>query len=157
MKRFLLASIISTTLFGVQLLASEGFMVDKKLFYEGAKLYNQKCASCHITKYYSLEKLGENYMNDNKTLKLKAPVLNQLTFRLKQQLGSKSDPEFQFYQISDFIKDYAINPERSKSLCMEMVLDIFGTMPSMKGKVTEDELEKIAHFMYWNDPKKNKK
>lgn len=157
MKKLVKASLMCVSLIATQLLASDMASFDKKVYDEGSKLFNQKCASCHVTKFYSLDQLGENYMNDNKTLKLKAPVLNQVTFRLKQQLGNKSDPEFQYYQISDFIKDYAINPERSKSLCMEMVLEIFGTMPSMKGKVTEAELEKISHFMYWYDPKKIKK
>lgn len=157
MRKLIVASLACFSLATSQLLASDMAAFDAKIYGEGSKLFDQKCASCHITKFYSLDKLGENYMNGNKILKLKAPVLNQLTFRLKQQLGDKSDPEFQYYQISDFIKDYAINPERNKSLCMEMVLDIFGTMPSMKGQVTEAELEKISHFMYWYDSKKRKK
>lgn len=124
---------------------------DKKLYDAGSTVFDSKCLSCHIKKDYTFEELGMNFMEKNKILNLKAPVLSQLSLRLKSQLGDKSDREFQLYQVSDYIKDYANNPDKSKGICMEMVLESFETMPSMKGQVSNDQFEKIGYYMYWYD------
>jgi cytochrome c5 len=54
---------------------------------EGEKVYQNKCVSCHEV-YIPMTKLMENFVEkENKLLNLKAPTLNQLSYRLKQQIG----------------------------------------------------------------------
>ena len=62
--------------------------------------------------------------------------------------------EFHLVETADFVKDYVINPNKAKTICLEGVIKHFDTMPSMKGKVTEQEMEDVTFFLYflegWN-------
>ena len=51
-------------------------------------------------------------------------------------------------KAKEFLKDYVINPSTSKSYCDKQSLKTYGVMPSQKGKVTQDELEAIASYMF---------
>ncbi len=116
---------------------------------EGEEVYKTKCASCH-TDFVSVEKLMENFMEKNNTLlNLKAPTLNQLSFRLKQQIGDpKDDEDIHRMEVGAFISDYLQNPDKQKSVCMPEVIKHFKTMPSMKGQLSEDEVEAVSEFLY---------
>jgi hypothetical protein len=46
-----------------------------------------------------------------------------------------------------FIADYVFNPDASKSVCESNKVAKFGVMPSQKGNVTREELEKISEVM----------
>ena len=48
----------------------------------------------------------------------------------------------------EFTKDYVINPNIKKSFCDKKSIDRYGIMPSQKGKVTTDEVEAIAKYMF---------
>ncbi len=124
------------------------------LFASGETVYKKKCASCHLG-YISMGKLKENFVEYNNTkLHLKAPTLNQLSFRLKQKIGDPSgDKEFHMMEVTSFIQDYLYAPDKSKSVCMKEVLAIFDTMPSMKGKITSEEIEAVAQYLYEYDTK----
>ena len=52
-------------------------------------------------------------------------------------------------QTNDFLKDYLFNPNLSKTICLEGVIRHFEVMPSMKGKITEEEIEEVNHFLYF--------
>ena len=134
MKKIVLLGVISTLL----LVASEG-----------EKVFKAKCASCH-SEFFSMEKLTENFMQrDNKLLNLKAPTLNQLSFRLKQQIGDpKGDEDMHRMEVGAFIADYLINPDKQKSVCMDDVIKHFDTMPSMKDKIDDDEIEAVNEYIY---------
>lgn len=54
-----------------------------------------------------------------------------------------------------FVKDYVINPSASKSFCDKKSLESYGVMPSQKGKVTQDELQAIAEYMFSHFTQKN--
>ena len=116
---------------------------------EGKILFTQKCASCH-TPFISMSKLKENFLDSNNTLlKLKAPTLNQLSYRLKQRIGDpKGDKDIHRMEVTAFMSDYVVHPDKDKSVCLKDVLSHFQTMPSQKGKVTEEELEKIGSYLY---------
>ncbi len=116
---------------------------------EGEEVYKTKCASCH-TDFVSVEKLMENFMEKNNTLlNLKAPTLNQLSFRLKQQIGDpKGDEDIHRMEVGAFIADYLIHPDKQKSICMPEVIQYFETMPSMKGQLSKDEIEAVSEFLY---------
>jgi thiol-disulfide isomerase/thioredoxin len=116
---------------------------------QGLEVFKAKCQSCH-TPFIPIEKLVENFMEeDNKLLNLKAPTLNQISYRLKQQIGNpKGDEDIHRMEVEAFISDYLINPSSNKSLCKEDVLKFFKTMPSMKGKITSDEIEAVSEYIY---------
>jgi len=108
----------------------------KKSLLDGELLIEQKCARCH-----NLDMPPKSYENEV------APSMMAVTFHLKDFINS-NDPSEHEGKIVAFIKDYVIEPNREKSFCDKASLDSYGVMPSQKGKVTEDELEAIAHYMY---------
>jgi len=116
---------------------------------DGKKLFEKHCASCH-TPFIPMLKLKENFLDHNNTLlKLKAPTLNQLSYRLKQRIGDpKGDEELHRMEVTAFMSDYVYNPDKDKSVCLEEVMAHFKTMPSLKGKVTEGTLESIGEYLY---------
>ncbi|HQT28528.1 MAG TPA: thioredoxin family protein, partial [Sulfurovum sp.] len=44
--------------------------------------------------------------------------------------------------------EYVLHPDREKSLCLDDVMQHFQTMPSLQGKVTEEELEAVSAYIY---------
>jgi len=53
-----------------------------------------------------------------------------------------------------FISTYALNPQKSKAVCMPQKIKRFGLMPSQKGNVSIEELQTIASWMFDNFPQK---
>ena len=122
---------------------------DRELYNQGEKIFENKCMECH-EKSMPIPLLMKNFIEENnKTLKLKAPTGNEISFRLKQQIGNKEDLEFHLHQTNDFLKDYLYNPDLSKSICLQGVIRHFKVMPSMKGKITEREIEDVNYFLYF--------
>ncbi|MBU0923569.1 hypothetical protein KKG81_01680 [bacterium] len=122
---------------------------DKEIYNSGEKIFDNKCSECHV-KSMPIPILMKNFIEENnQTLKLKAPTGNEISFRLKQQIGSRDDVEFHLIQTNDFLKDYLYNPNLAKTICLEGVIKHFKVMPSMKGKITEEEIEQVNHFLYF--------
>lgn len=122
---------------------------DRELYNQGEKIFENKCMECH-EKSMPIPLLMKNFIEENnKTLKLKAPTGNEISFRLKQQIGNKEDLEFHLHQTNDFLKDYLYNPDLSKTICLQGVIRHFKVMPSMKGKITEREIEDVNYFLYF--------
>ncbi len=121
---------------------------------EGEKVYQAKCVSCHES-YIPMTKLMENFVERKNTLlHLKAPTLNQLSYRLKQQIGDpKGDEEIHRMEVSAFISDYLNNPDKQKTVCLRDVIQYFDTMPSMKGQISEEEIEAVSEYIYDFDKK----
>ena len=143
-------TIVSLFVFLSAVFASELPEEFEKLLYEkGEKVFEKKCMECH-EKYMDIPLLMKNFIEENnKLLNLKAPTGNEISFRLKQQIGSRDDMEFHLHQTNDFLKDYLYNPDLSKTICLEGVIRHFKVMPSMKGKITEEEIEEVNHFLYF--------
>lgn len=119
------------------LLLLSGCMDNKpKQILDGEALLSQKCSSCH-----NLDMPVKNFDKDV------APAMMRVTFHLKDFIKSSNPAEHKSKVIS-FVQDYALNPSTDKSLCDKQSLDEYGLMPSQKGKVTKDELEAIAGYMY---------
>jgi len=116
---------------------------------DGKILFEKHCVSCH-TPFVPMLKLKENFLEHNNTLlKLKAPTLNQLSYRLKQRIGDpKGDEEMHRMEVTAFMSDYVYHPDKSKSVCLDEVMLHFKTMPSLKGKVSEDALDRIGEYLY---------
>ena len=58
------------------------------------------------------------------------------------------DDEIHRAVVIAFIKDYVMYPHLDKSMCHAMALERFDLMPSMKGKLSEDELNAVAEWVY---------
>jgi len=116
---------------------------------EGKEVYEKKCASCHQG-FIPMTQLQKNFLeHNNSLLNLKAPTLNQLSFRLKQQIGDpKGDEDMHRMEVGAFIADYVQNPNINKSVCLDDVMKYFKEMPSMQGEVSEEELEEVSNYIY---------
>ena len=115
---------------------------------EGKMLFEKHCVACH-TPFIPMSKLKENFLDHNNTLlNLKAPTLNQLSYRLKQQVGDRhGDEDLHRMEVTTFMSDYVIHPDKDKSVCLDDVMQHFETMPSLKGKVSEQDLKTIAAYV----------
>lgn len=145
MKTIIFISVLISSVFASNI--PEEF--NNLLYEKGEKIFENKCMECH-EKSMPIPLLMKNFIEENnQTLKLKAPTGNEISFRLKQQIGNRDDIEFQLHQTNDFLKDYLYNPDLSKTICLEGVIRHFKVMPNMKGKITEEEIEKVNHFLYF--------
>ncbi len=115
----------------------------------GEEVFDKKCTSCH-SYYIPQSQLLSNFLEHNNTeLHLKAPTLNQLSFAFKEKVGNKrEDAEAQKMNIEEFIADYLEAPDKSKGVVSKDITGYFETMPSMKGKVSEEEIEALASYIY---------
>lgn len=122
---------------------------DRDKYLAGEKVFDNKCSKCH-EKSMPISLLMKNFIEeDNKLLNLKAPTGNEISFRLKQQIGNKDDIEFHLEETADFVIDYLYNPNKSKTICLPGVIRHFDTMPSMKGKISENEIREVNYFLYF--------
>jgi mono/diheme cytochrome c family protein len=96
----------------------------------GEVLVKKHCASCHMLEKPKPEQIPT----------LSAPAFDAVIFHLKDAIKGEDAQE-------EFIVDYVQNPAASKSVCESNKVAKFGVMPSMKGKVSEDELEEIAEYL----------
>lgn len=131
------------------------FVLSASLAADGKAVYEQKCAQCHAY-YIPVSDLMENFVKtQNKKLALKGPTINQLNFRLKQMIGEPDgDAEFHKMEVVEFIKDYVYYPDKQKSVCIKEVIDSFETMESMENKISEEDLEAVAEWIYNYTPPK---
>ena len=102
----------------------------------GAELIKTNCASCHILELPSPDMIPT----------MKAPAMDAVVFHINLGMSNKKE-------IKAFIMDYAINPKASKSVCESNKVEEFGVMPSLKGKISEEDLGTIADYMMENFPK----
>ncbi len=100
-----------------------------------AELIKTKCASCHILTTPTPAMIST----------MEAPAMDAVMFHVNLSMSDKS-------KIKAFIMDYAVNPKASKSVCESNKVQKFGVMPSLKGKVTKEDLSVIADHMIENFP-----
>lgn len=143
MKAFILLTL--STLFAFALPAE----FDRKLYAQGEAVFDNKCSKCH-EKSMPIPLLMKNFIyEENELLKLKAPTGNEISYRLKSQIGSRDDVEFQLIEATEFVQDYLYYPDKAKTICLPGVIRHFDTMPSMLGKIDEEEIEKVTFFLYF--------
>ena len=100
-------------------------------------LINKKCASCHVL----------NIPNPIELANVTAPPMNAVMYHVKSELNSVAKQKA-------FIIQYSLNPQPKDAVCTSTKVDKFGVMPSLKGKVTEEELEKISSYLIEEFPSK---
>ncbi len=103
---------------------------------DGKALLEQKCASCH-----NLDMPPKTYRDE------KAPPMMAVAFHIADFIEAPTKRD-KIDKAIDFVKDYVIHPSASKSFCDKASLDAYGVMPSQQGKVSQDELEAIAAYMF---------
>jgi thioredoxin-related protein len=120
----------------------------------GEEVYNKICSQCHQL-YIPTDKLVENFFESNNTLlNLKAPTISQISYSMKQKIGDpRSDEDIQRLEVSAFIADYITYPDKQKSVLNPNVGKHFKTMPSLKGKLSTEDIEAISNFVYDYDKK----
>ncbi len=110
---------------------------------DGEKVFEAQCASCHI-KMISKDDLVKQLKT------VKAPPMVEVSNQLKNNIKIVDDLDDDIHRavVIAFIKDYVEYPHLDKSMCQAMALERFGVMPSMKGKISEDELNAVAAWVY---------
>ena len=109
---------------------------------DGYEVYNNVCKKCHVevmSEKYALKHLKE----------LKAPPMVEVSARLKENIKTTDDEDdVNRYLFILFVKDYIIHPQLDNSMCNTGAIETFGTMPSQKGKITEEEKQAVAEWLY---------
>lgn len=101
----------------------------------GAELTKANCASCHMLSTPTPDMIPT----------MKAPAMDAVMFHVNLVKEKKEEAKA-------FIIDYVFNPDASKSVCESHKVQKFGVMPSLKGKVSQKDLERIADHMIANYP-----
>lgn len=115
----------------------------------GETVYQKVCSTCHEG-YIDEVELNKNFFEMNNTLlHLKAPTFSQISEMMHSKIGDpNADEDMQRLEASAFIADYIIYPDKSKSILNPRIGKFFGTMPSLKGKLSTEEIEAISTFVY---------
>jgi uncharacterized protein YggL (DUF469 family) len=72
----------------------------------------------------------------------------EVSHRLRENVIISDDDEDVKRRVTTaFIKDYIENPSVQYSMCHPMAIEKFGIMPSLKGKLNEDEKQAVAEWI----------
>lgn len=108
---------------------------------DGYGVYTKNCMRCHVE---MMEK--SDVMKHLKTLK--APPMVEVSNRLNGNVVIKDgDEDVKRRVIIAFIKDYINHPSVQYSMCEPMAIEKFGIMPSLKGKLSEEEAQAVAEWV----------
>ncbi len=110
---------------------------------DGEKLLAQKCTKCH-----NIDLPPKTFEDE------KAPPMMAIAFHIRGFIKTGDDSQ-RIPKAIAFVKDYVITPSASKSFCDKESLKSYGVMPSQKGKVSQDELQAIAEYMFSHFTQKN--
>jgi mono/diheme cytochrome c family protein len=131
MKKIFILSSLAAVLGCSQLYAADGYEV-----------YKSKCSECHIENISKAE-VVKNFKE------MKAPPMVEVSNQVRNNIVIKDgDDDVHRHVVKLFIKDYIDNPILEKSMCNPMALERFGVMPSQKGKLSEEEKEAVAEWIY---------
>jgi len=97
----------------------------------GEELVKKNCASCHSLGVPTPEQIQS----------FKAPAMEAVLFHVKPAQDNDNE------KTKAFIIDYAQNPKIKKSVCESNKVAKFGVMPSLKGKVSPEDLSTIADYL----------
>ena len=109
---------------------------------EGYEVYKKNCQSCHV-EMMSVKKVMANLS------KMKAPPMVEVSARLKENIKTKDEEDdVDRHLFILFVKDYIMHPNLDFSMCHAGALERFGTMPSMKDKISEKEAHAVAVWLF---------
>jgi len=99
---------------------------------EGRALVDKKCSKCHM-----IDSMTKNRKDSGK---LKAPPMWGVMRKIRENFKTEDE-------VMAFVKDYTFNPSEEKMIFPKATKDYFGLMPSLKNKLSEDELHIIAKYL----------
>lgn len=105
-------------------------------------IYQKKCAMCHV--------LSKPETKEEK-MKLVAPPIMTAMAGVVITLDALEAPEDEneLKKISvEFLKDYLLNPNREKTNCEDFIVEKFGMMPSLKGFISQEQLDIVVPWAY---------
>lgn len=109
---------------------------------DGRDIYQKHCMQCHVEMMEKKEVIRTLHT-------LKAPPMIEVSNRLKENvIISDDDDDVKRRVIVAFIKDYIENPSINYSMCHPMAIEKFGIMPSLKGKLSDEERQTVAEWVY---------
>lgn len=109
---------------------------------DGRSVYQKYCMQCHVEVMEKKEVI--KHLNT-----LKAPPMIEVSNRLKDNvIISDEDSDVKRRVIIAFIKDYIENPSIQYSMCNPTAIEKFGVMPSLKGKLSDEERQMVAEWVY---------
>ena len=132
-KKYLIVGLL-TCVVGIQLQAKE--------LRTAQKIYEKKCAMCHT--------VGKPKNKEDKKRMVAPPIdvaMKGVVITIDAVDGPFKDDELREESIA-FLKDYLYYPESDKTNCEDMVVKKFGMMPSLKGFISEQELDKVVPWVY---------
>ncbi len=109
---------------------------------DGYEVYKNNCKVCHIEmmKKSEIPKFIDTMV---------APPMVEVSGRLKENIQTTDEEEdVNRHLFILFVKDYVVNPNLDNSMCNPGAIEKFGVMPSLKGKLSEDERQAIAEWLY---------
>ncbi|MEA3289848.1 MAG: c-type cytochrome [Campylobacterota bacterium] len=105
-------------------------------------IFTKKCAMCHTI---------DRPTNKAQKKRMVAPpikmAMSGVVITIDAVEGPMSDSELREESI-DFLKDYLYNPHRDKTNCEDFVVKKFGMMPSLKGFISQKELDVVVPWVY---------
>ena len=136
MLAFLIAALLSSTIFGAQ-------KVDPELLERGYKVYKENCSMCHREKatLWDFLRARMNVLRGHRPENIDAPPMNLVSARVKEFYPTE-------IEFVEFVKDYITNPSRSKGVCKPAAYAFFGTMPPIGQSMSEEEKEAVAIWLY---------
>ena len=111
--------------------------------YDGKKLLETKCASCHNLNMPPI-------ISDDEL----APPMMAVAFHV-YNFVNPSDESQRGAKAIEFVVDYVENPSFEKSFCDKESLKRYGLMPSQKENLTKDKTKAIATYMFKHFTQKN--
>jgi len=109
---------------------------------EGYEVYKKNCMVCHVEMMTKAEVMKNIH-------KMKAPPMVEVSSRLKKNIKTTDEEDdVDRHLFILFVKDYILNPNDEMSMCNPGAIEKFGTMPSLKGKVTPKEANAVAIWLY---------
>ncbi len=105
-------------------------------------IFQKKCAMCHT--------IGKPENKQAKKKMVAPPIdvaMKGVVITIDAIDGPFKDDELRKESIA-FLKDYLINPTSDKTNCEDIVVKKFGMMPSLKGFISKDELNRVVPWVY---------
>lgn len=106
-------------------------------------LFEKKCQMCHSSTLPKTQSEQQKMVSPPMAVVMKNTVMG-----IEAELDAgASDAEIRKITIP-FMKEYLYYPERKKSNCEDISFDRFGMMPSLKGFITDEELDVVLPWVY---------
>lgn len=105
-------------------------------------LFEQKCQMCHSSSIPKTQQEQKKMVSPSMAF-----VMKNTVWGIESEEDGISDTKLKEITIN-FMKDYIYYPDRKKTNCEDISFDKFGVMPSLKGFITEEELDIVLPWVY---------